>query len=185
MSNAGRIAGKKLTCTSAFSSPTNLSALQVSHRQIHAFDSLDAKTPGMLPAPHSNFLENMASASKQRLGGHGRVAVDVLNLNAPMSCSRKKLFGPIAGFLLSRLDARWSRILAELCERLGTEVDCRQVLPQLSDLVECNVVVENGELRHGSGLLRGQPLQAGWRRRFYVCPESGRLKKIAVNSVRR
>lgn len=99
-------------------------------------------------------------------------------LAEPMSCRPRKLFGPIAGFLGSRIGARWSQILAELCDRLGSEAYFRKVLPQLSDLVEFNAVIDNGVLGHGSGLLKGQPLQAGWRRRLYVCPISGRLKRI-------
>ncbi len=97
-----------------------------------------------------------------------------------MASRPRKIFGPIAGFLASRIGARWHQVLAELSDRLGNEADFRAILPRLSELVEFNVVQIDGQLFHGSGLLKGQTLLAGWRRRLYVCPVSGRLKRIAL-----
>ena len=97
-----------------------------------------------------------------------------------MSSRPKRLFGPIAGFLASRIGCRWSRILLELADRLDS--DFRRVLPQLADLVELDVEEHDGVLCHGSGLLGGQRLQAGWRKRLYVCPETGRLRRIERNT---
>ena len=134
----------------------------------------------MLPAPHSNFFENTATASTRRLGGHGRLVVADEKLSAPMACRPKRVFGPIAVFLGARIGARWSQILAELADRLGMDSDFRKVLPQLTELVEFRAVEEDGQLYHGSGLLQGQPLQAGWRRKLYVCPTTGRLKRMPL-----
>lgn len=134
----------------------------------------------MLPAPHSNFFENTATASSRRFGGGGRLVVADDKLSAPMTCRPRRLFGPLAGFLCARIGARWDRILAELANRLGDEVEFRRVLSQLTELVEYRAVEENGQLYHGSGLLQGQPLQAGWRRKLYVCPTTGRLKRIPL-----
>jgi hypothetical protein len=117
----------------------------------------------MLPAPHSNLFENTATVSTRRLGGHGRLVVADEKLSAPMACRPRRMFGPIAVFLGARIGARWSHILAELAE-----------------LVEFRAVEENGQLYHGSGLMQGQPLQAGWRRKLYVCPTTGRLKRIPL-----
>jgi hypothetical protein len=66
-------------------------------------------------------------------------------------------------------------------DRLGVDSDFRKVLPQLMELVEFRAVEENGQLYHGSGLLQGQALQAGWRRKLYVCPATGRLKRIPLS----
>jgi hypothetical protein len=132
----------------------------------------------MLPAPHSNFFENTAIASTRRLGGPGRLVVADEKLLAPMASRPRRLFGPIAVFLGARIGARWSQILAELADRLGDDSNFRTVLPRLTQLVEFRAVEENGQLYHGSGLLKGQPLQAGWRRKLFVCPATGRLKRI-------
>lgn len=134
----------------------------------------------MLPAPHSNYFENTATVSTRRLGGHGRLVVADEKLSAPMACRPRKMFGPVAVFLGARIGARWSHILAELADRLGVDSDFRKVLPQLMELVEFRAVEENGQLYHGSGLLQGQPLQAGWRRKLYVCPSTGRLQRIPL-----
>ena len=134
----------------------------------------------MLPAPHSNLFENTATVSTRRLGGHGRLVVADAKLSAPMACRPRRMFGPIAVFLGARIGARWSHILAELADRLGVDSDFRRVLPQLTELVEFGAVEENGQLYHGSGLTQGQPLQAGWRRKLYVCPTTGRLKRIPL-----
>ena len=134
----------------------------------------------MLPAPHSNFFENTATASTRRPGGHGRLVVADEKLSAPMACRPRRIFGPIAVFLGARIGARWSQILAELADRLGMDSDFRKVLPQLTELVEFRAVEEDGQLYHGSGLLQGQPLQAGWRRKLYVCPTTGRLKRMPL-----
>lgn len=135
----------------------------------------------MLPAPHSNFFENTATASTRRPGGHGRLVVADEKLSAPMACRPRRMFGPIAVFLGARIGARWSHILAELADRLGVDSDFRKVLPQLTELVEFRAIEENGQLYHGSGLLQGQPLQAGWRRKLYVCPTTERLKRIPLS----
>ena len=134
----------------------------------------------MLPAPHSNFFENTATASTRQVGGQGRLVVADEKLSAPMACRPRRVFGPIAVFLGARIGARWSHILAELADRLGVDSNFRKVLPQLTELVEFRAVEEDGQLYHGSGLLQGQPLQAGWRRKLYVCPTTGRLKRIPL-----
>jgi hypothetical protein len=148
------------------------------------FGSLDEKITEMLPAPHTTFYENTDSSETGRAGRKGRRAVVDDSINPTMTCRPRRIFGPIAGFLGARIGARWSLIAAELCSRLGSEIDVRSLIPQLSDLVELHVVSENGQLCHGSGLLKGQPLQAGWRRRLYVCPTTGRLKRIDAAATR-
>ena len=134
----------------------------------------------MLPAPHSNFFENTATASTRQVGGQGRLVVADEKLSAPMACRPRRVFGPMAVFLGARIGARWSHILAELADRLGVDSNFRKVLPQLTELVEFRAVEDDGQLYHGSGLLQGQPLQAGWRRKLYVCPTTGRLKRIPL-----
>lgn len=119
-------------------------------------------------------------ASTRRPGGQGRLLVTDDTLSAPMASRPRKIFGPVAVFLGARIGARWSHILAELADRLGVDSNFRKVLPQLSELVEFRAVEENGQLYHGTGLLKGQLLQAGWRRKLYVCPTTGRLRRIPV-----
>lgn len=132
----------------------------------------------MLPAPHATFYENTDTSETGRPGRKGRLAVAENSINPTMTCRPRKIFGPIAGFLGARIGARWSLVVAELRSRLGSEIDFRCLSPQLAELVEFHVVNEGGQLLHGSGLLKGQPLQSGWRRRLYVCPTTGRLKRI-------
>lgn len=146
--------------------------------QINGFGSSDAKTTRMLPAPHSNFFENTPARRTGRPGGQSRLAIASDKLESPMASCPKRLFGPVAGFLASRIGARWNLVIAELCDKLGSEANLRRTLPQVSELVEFNAVAVDGKLCHGSGLLKGQRLQAGWRRRLYVCPTTGRLKRI-------
>jgi len=150
----------------------------VSSLQINGFGSSDAKTTRMLPAPHSNFFENTPAPRAGRLGDQGRLAFASDKLESPMASCPKQLFGPVASFLKSRIGARWNQVVAELCDKLGSEAGFHRIVPQVSELVEFNVVEADGGLCHGSGLLKGQPLQAGWRRRLYVCPTTGRLRRI-------
>ncbi|RLS41111.1 MAG: hypothetical protein DWH78_02895 [Planctomycetota bacterium] len=138
----------------------------------------------MLPAPHTTFYENTDSSETGRPGRHGQLAVAENSINPSMTCRPRKIFGPVAGFLGARIGARWSVVAAELSSRLGSEIDFRCVIPQLAELVEFHVVNIDGQLCHGSGLLKGQPLHAGWRRRLYVCPKTGRLKRIDNASAR-
>jgi len=147
-------------------------------RQINAFCTFYAKTSEMLPAPHTNFLENSMIDSDLRHNDLRRFALTTTALVPQMSSRPKKLFGPVATFLASRVGCRWSRILLELEDRLGTHPDFRRLLPQLANFVEIHVAEQNGVLCHGSGLLRGQPLRTGWRKKLYVCPDTGRLRKI-------
>lgn len=104
------------------------------------------------------------------------------NLNPLMESRPKRVFGPLASFLNSRIGSKWSLVLVELCDRLETEDRFRAVLPGLGELVEFRAIRRNGQLCHGSGLLMGQPLKAGWRRRLYVCPESGRLLRMPLET---
>jgi hypothetical protein len=132
----------------------------------------------MLPAPHNSFLETTATPATSRLGGRRHLTMLDDNPSGLMACNPKRIFGPVSSFLASRIGARWQHVVTELCDRLGSESNYRRILPKLTELVEFQVVLENGQLYHGSGLLQGQPLQAGWRRRLYVCPITGRLKRI-------
>lgn len=104
------------------------------------------------------------------------------NLNPLMESRPKRVFGPLASFLNSRIGSRWAQVLVELSDRLETEDRFRAVLPSLSELVEFRAVRRDGNLCYGSGLLMGQPLMAGWRRRLYVCPESGRLLRMPLET---
>jgi hypothetical protein len=147
-------------------------------RQINAFCTFYAKTSEMLPAPHTNFPEDSMIDTDLRHNDLRRFAFSTTALVPQMSSRPKKLFGPVATFLGSRVGCRWSRILLELEDRLGTNPDFRRLLPQLADFVEIHVAEHHGTLCHGAGLLRGQPLRAGWRKRLYVCPNTGRLRRI-------
>ena len=52
------------------------------------------------------------------------------------------------------------------------------MLSEASELVAVNARSIDGVLRFGDGLLVGLPLRAGWRKKLYVCPHSGRLQRI-------
>ena len=132
----------------------------------------------MLAAPHINFEEESSLSPVLEFEQANRPGPLALKPASQMICSRKKLFGPVSSFLMSRIGARWTEIRRELAERLGEDVDVRRVIEQLMELVEVDVVPTSGGFCHGSGLLKGQKLQAGWRRRLYVCPRTGRLRKI-------
>jgi hypothetical protein len=137
----------------------------------------------MFSAPHSSFLDTPSATTTRRNSSGSRLAIAEESIVGQMTCRPKKLFGPVAAFLNSRIGARWSQVLAELRDRLDNDSDWRRVLPQLAELVEFNVTEQDGILLHGCGLMAGQPLQSGWRRRLYVCPSSGRLKRIASSSL--
>ena len=82
-------------------------------------------------------------------------------------------------FLTSRIGLSWNQILADLRSVVQSETEYCRMLHVLADFVETNVTGgPSDELRHGTGLLIGQPLTAGWRRRLYVCPVSDRLLPI-------
>lgn len=134
----------------------------------------------MLPAPEATLTEQSLDAfpSERRnrdLFGHE-------NLNPLMESRPKRVFGPLASFLNSRIGCRWAQILVELSDRLETEDRFRVVLPMVGELVEFRTVYRDGKLCYGSGLLAGQPLRAGWRRRLYVCPQSGRLLRMPLET---
>lgn len=90
----------------------------------------------------------------------------------------RRLFGPLASFLLSRVGCRWSQVLLELKERSGSPDAAIRLSADVGQLVVENVRRDGGELRFGDGLLAGLPLRAGWRRTLYVCPMTGRLLRI-------
>ena len=86
-------------------------------------------------------------------------------------------------FLTSRLGLSWTQILADLRSVARSEAEYCQMLHALAAFVETSVTGSSDGPRHGTGLLVGQPLTAGWRRRLYVCPGSDRLLPITNPSV--
>lgn len=136
------------------------------------------KCTQMVPDPHitlPEFSESAfpsVSAACVRSSRNGKADVSLL-VSHP-----RHVFGPVSAYLRSRLGKSWTTVLAELHSRLANEHQFRCVVSQLADHVDFHVENSNGTLRHGTGLLRGQPLLAGWRRRYYVCPDTGKLRKI-------
>jgi hypothetical protein len=61
-----------------------------------------------------------------------------------------------------------------------SDSDARSTLAALEAVVATSVRDDQGTLRFADGLMVGLPLCAGWRRKFYVCPQSGRLLRIPV-----
>lgn len=84
----------------------------------------------------------------------------------------------IPQFLINRIGHPWTQITAELHEMAATEEEYHQIVHGLSAFVETSVIGAWNQPRHGSGLLAGQPLMIGWRRRLYVCPVGGQLRWI-------
>ena len=84
----------------------------------------------------------------------------------------------IPHFLTNRTGLNWAKILTELRFASGSDAEYHRILNGLMDFVETDVVGTSTQPRHGSGLMVGQPLTAGWRRRLYVCPVSNRLEWI-------
>ena len=85
-------------------------------------------------------------------------------------------------FLTSRIGLVWYQILAELRSITRTEAEYCRMFYVFTEFVETNVTGSSEEPKHGTGLLIGQPLTAGWRRRLYVCPASARLLRITSPS---
>gem|GEM_PF-2993994 len=81
-------------------------------------------------------------------------------------------------FLTSRIGRKWAAILAELRSASWSNAEFHGMVHALSEFVETNAIGAWNQPRHGSGLLAGQPLTVGWRRRLYVCPDSDQLKWI-------
>jgi hypothetical protein len=86
-------------------------------------------------------------------------------------------------FLTSRIGLSWTQILADLRSVARSEADYCQMLHVFAEFVETIVTGSSDKPRHGTGLLIGQSLTAGWRRRLYVCPVSDRLLPITSPSV--
>jgi len=72
----------------------------------------------------------------------------------------------------------WTEIIADLRLVACSNAEFHRMLHALSEFVETSVIGTWDQPRHGSGLLTGQPLTEGWRRRLYVCPDSDQLKWI-------
>jgi hypothetical protein len=81
-------------------------------------------------------------------------------------------------FLTSRIGLVWYQILAELRSITRNEAEYRRTYHVFAEFVETYVSGTSDEPKHGTGLLIGQPLTSGWRRRLYVCPASARLLRI-------
>lgn len=81
----------------------------------------------------------------------------------------------IPGFLSSRIGLTWCQIKSDLRANSNTQADFQRTLNHLAVFVEVDVVGSAEQPRHGSGILIGQPLTAGFRRRLFICPESKRL----------
>ncbi|MEJ7595280.1 MAG: hypothetical protein WKF77_27485 [Planctomycetaceae bacterium] len=87
-------------------------------------------------------------------------------------------FFTVPYFLTSRIGLFWHQILAELRSVTRSEAEYCRMLCVFAEFVETNVTGSSDEPEHGTGLLIGHPLTAGWRRRLYVCPATGRLLRI-------
>lgn len=140
-------------------------------------EKLEAK---MLPAPEATLIEQTPDAFPSERRNWDLFSHE--NLNPLMESRPKRVFGTLGSFLNSRIGHRWVQVLLELSDRLETEDRFRAVLPRVGELVEFRTVERGGKLCHGSGLMMGQPLRAGWRRRLYVCPRSGRLLRMPLEN---
>jgi hypothetical protein len=88
--------------------------------------------------------------------------------------------GPLRRFLNSNVGRPWNNIHSEICERIdrGNVVQNQYVVTQ--------VLLIDGVPCHGEGDHRyGEPIDATWRDRWYVCPKSGLLRRVVYQSRKR
>ena len=124
--------------------------------------------------PAEEFARQSFAQARPNLQNHGKHMVAGV-------ADRRTVVGSgvtIPRFLTSRIGLKWSEILAELRSAAGSESEYHCMLHGLTEFVETNVIGTWIQPRHGSGLLAGQPLTIGWRRRLYVCPATNQLQRI-------
>ncbi|MCA9036392.1 MAG: hypothetical protein KDA91_14755 [Planctomycetaceae bacterium] len=115
---------------------------------------------GRNPAALQDALTNTAHGGCQTVGEYG-------------------LFGPLFHFLNERTGKPWQRVARELRLRFAQhQLSEAQIRILASDFVDFHVDDDGTQLRFSEGLLAGQPLISGWRRRLFVCPRTGLLKPL-------
>jgi len=81
---------------------------------------------------------------------------------------------PLRRYLAGNVGRPWDKVFADVCRYLDRNSAVQDhVRDHLEDYVAINVLLHQGQLCHGDGYGIGQPL----RSLFYVCPQSGILKK--------
>lgn len=106
-------------------------------------------------------------------------------LEAPYTKSLSENLGPLLRFLRSRRGRRWDDVFSEICERLDTGSAVKMhVRMHIEDFVMIGIVRGRyGELIHDGAIL-GAPCFRFRRRPFFVDPDDGILKDMAVLGAR-
>jgi hypothetical protein len=90
--------------------------------------------------------------------------------------------GPLRRFLDSNVGRPWDKVYSEICARVDRgNVVQKHILTHLFEYVVTNVVLIDGEPCRGDGEYGGygRPLRDGYsRNRWYVCPNSGLLRRV-------
>lgn len=95
--------------------------------------------------------------------------------------------GPLRRFLNSNVGRPWNNIHSEICERIDRgNVVQNHILTHLYDYVVTQVLLIDGIPCHAEGSHNyGDPIDATWRDRWYVCPKSGLLRRVVYQSQKR
>ena len=95
--------------------------------------------------------------------------------------------GPLRRFLNSNVGRPWNNIHSEICERIDRgNVVQNHILTHLYDYVVTQVMLVDGVPCHAEGSHNyGEPIDAMWRDRWYVCPKSGLLRRVVYQSQKR
>ena len=96
---------------------------------------------------------------------------------------------PLRRFLVSRLDRDWDTVHAEICAHIAPRSTVQQhVLQHLYQYVERHVVMIDGWPHHPITWGTShelQPLSGYGCHTFYVCPETGKLRRVCKTRQRR
>jgi hypothetical protein len=98
--------------------------------------------------------------------------------------------GPLRRYLDAQVGRPWDKVFSEICAHIDRASAVQDhVRDHVADYVVTDVVLIDGIACSGEGgRCYGQPLhEMSWRRRWYVCPRTGLLRrvKIAARSRRR
>jgi hypothetical protein len=91
------------------------------------------------------------------------------------------LKGPVCRFLTSNAGRPWDAVYSEVCRELRRGSLTRdRFLALIYRYVECSVILVDGIPCHVGGFQHGSPLRNHGGRYFYICPESGLLRRVPV-----
>ena len=86
---------------------------------------------------------------------------------------------PLRRFLESQLGRPWDKVYAEICANVSRDSAVQDhVRDHVWDFVAVRVRLDGKTPCYADGYRAGAPLAQGWHR-FYVCPRTGLLKRVA------